>query len=180
LAQLKFTLFTAGTTKRALLKRIINWSLVILYLAGIFLLSNQTGVQSNQLSRGIVQGIQKHVGLPAAVQKQAAAWRPDFNFMFRKLTHFLEFFILAVLFYRALLFCKVRPKAGMSAAFVLCFLYAGLDELHQWFVTGRSSRYLDIFIDMSGASLAILLMHFRNLAKAGIRVIIRKVKGVVS
>ena len=70
----------------------------------------------------------------------------------RKLAHFAEYLILSVLLYRAL---DVEPRGSLRAAvlaLVLSGLYAGSDELHQWFVPGRGARVSDCLIDVSGAA----------------------------
>ncbi len=70
----------------------------------------------------------------------------------RKLAHFAEYLILSVLLYRAL---DVEPRGSLRAAvlaLVLAGLYAGSDELHQWFVPGRGARLNDWLIDVSGAA----------------------------
>jgi len=70
----------------------------------------------------------------------------------RKLAHFAEYLILSVLLYRAL---DVERRWSLRAAvlaLVLAGLYAGSDELHQWFVPGRGARLNDWLIDVSGAA----------------------------
>src|SRR5205809_1136160 len=70
----------------------------------------------------------------------------------RKLAHFVEYLILSVLLYRAL---DVEPRGSLRAgvlALCLAGLYAGSDELHQWFVPGRGARVSDWLLDVSGAA----------------------------
>ena len=70
----------------------------------------------------------------------------------RQLAHFTEYLILSVLLYRAL---DVERRWSLRAAIlalVLAGLYAGSDELHQWFVPGRGARLNDWLIDVSGAA----------------------------
>ena len=84
----------------------------------------------------------------------------------RKLAHFAEYLILSVLLYRAL---DVERRWSLRAAvlaLVLAGLYAGSDELHQWFVPGRGARLNDWLIDVSGAAagqglLAVRAQRFR-------------------
>ena len=57
-----------------------------------------------------------------------------------------------MLLYRAL---DVEPRGSLRAAVLaLCLagLYAGSDELHQWFVPGRLAGARDCLIDVSGAA----------------------------
>ena len=73
---------------------------------------------------------------------------------FDKVLHFLEYSALAVLSCRALsmggtLVCGVR--AAVYAA-LFATLYGASDELHQWFVPGRSCDPYDLLTDAIGAT----------------------------
>src|SRR2546428_686911 len=71
---------------------------------------------------------------------------------FRQLCALAEYRILGVLLYPAR---GVEPAGSPRAAvlaLVLSGLYAGSDELHQWFVPGRGARVSDCLIDVSGAA----------------------------
>ena len=48
--------------------------------------------------------------------------------------------------------CKLRHPyfIGIALAILLCFAYAGSDELHQLFVPGRAALIGDVFIDSLG------------------------------
>jgi VanZ family protein len=81
----------------------------------------------------------------------------------RKLAHFGEYWVLAVLLVRAL-----RGDAPWSPRFaveaiVLTALYAATDELHQRFVPGRTPAVTDVFIDTFGAASGQVLAAVRRL-----------------
>src|SRR5687767_1390131 len=70
----------------------------------------------------------------------------------RKAAHFLEYAILAVLFWRALSGggpSDTRPLFWCTLIFSV--LYAFTDEVHQGFVPGRTPAVLDWVIDSAGA-----------------------------
>ena len=69
----------------------------------------------------------------------------------RKLAHFTEYLILSVLLYRALRAGRRWNLRAAGLAFTLAGIYAMSDELHQWFVPGRTAAASDCLIDMSGA-----------------------------
>lgn len=56
--------------------------------------------------------------------------------------------------------CAVGKRRFLSGATLLsiafCFLYACSDELHQYFVPGRSCQFADILIDTSGSICGII------------------------
>ena len=69
----------------------------------------------------------------------------------RKLAHFTEYLVLSVLLYRALRGGRRWNLRAAALAFTLSGVYAMSDELHQWFVPGRTAAASDCLIDMSGA-----------------------------
>jgi VanZ family protein len=91
--------------------------------------------------------------------------------LFRKSCHLMEYFILALLTWRAI--HQPRPdqrrpwrwdEAGLTIAIV--FTYAASDEFHQVFVPGRTALVTDVLIDTSGGLLGLpLLWLARKLVK---------------
>jgi VanZ family protein len=71
----------------------------------------------------------------------------------RKLVHFAEYALLALLWWRALR-TRLDGRRAALAAFAVTALYAASDEFHQSFVEGRSGSPLDWAIDCAGAALA--------------------------
>jgi VanZ family protein len=71
----------------------------------------------------------------------------------RKLIHFAEYALLALLWWRALR-SRLDDRRAALAAFAVTALYAASDEFHQSFVEGRSGSPLDWLIDCAGAGLA--------------------------
>jgi VanZ family protein len=134
-------------------------------MALIFAFSSQNGGKSNQISTGITEKVREYVTLPPMIQEQVRDKDIDYNYLLRKLSHFTEYFFLAMLAFRALLLCRIKVWKSILAAFLLCLAYAITDELHQGFVGGRSPRLKDIGIDACGAAMALGFMYFRKIIK---------------
>lgn len=83
-----------------------------------------------------------------------------FHLLIRKLGHWSEYFILAVLVLRALISSNLGWRPIVTAAFV--FLYASSDEWHQSFVPSRSASFADVLLDTFGGICGVLLMFLRN------------------
>lgn len=117
--------------------KIFSWILVAVCMAVIFILSAETGSQSEATSDDIIALF----GLPLSVD------------IVRTAAHCLEFAGLAVLVFNALYWTyqKFRP----FPAFAISVLYAVSDEVHQLFVEGRAFQLKDIFIDSVGAAAGI-------------------------
>jgi VanZ family protein len=81
----------------------------------------------------------------------------------RKTAHFVEYAVLAFLMVRAL--APYPAPVGLAVvgrAIVLSALYAGADELHQWFVPTRGGSPVDVALDTLGAGFGALLMYWRR------------------
>ena len=85
----------------------------------------------------------------------------------RKLAHWTEYFILAVLLARALRteFPRHRPFRKLIFCIVLATLYAASDEWHQSFVPIRSASVVDVVIDGFGAICGALSFTLSQRAK---------------
>ena len=84
----------------------------------------------------------------------------------RKAAHVTEYALLLALWWRALA-TRMGNGRALALAFLISLLYAGTDEVHQTFVSGRSGRPLDVGIDMAGAlGAAALIVRGRSRRKA--------------
>jgi VanZ family protein len=124
-------------------KFFIYWLPVVLYAAVIFYLSSLPNVSPNL------------GGLWDIIVTDAA--------------HFVEYFILSILFYRAMLHTSSLNEAykkGVSA--ISCILYAVSDEIHQSFIPTRTASVGDLLIDAVGIILGIYFFckFFLNKRKA--------------
>lgn len=71
--------------------------------------------------------------------------------------HFLEYGVLALLLWQALLATPRLSRRSASLAFALTLLYAISDEWHQFYVPGRYSDVRDVMVDALGALAALWL-----------------------
>lgn len=126
------------------MKKIVKLLLIIIWLLVIFLFSNQDGSTSTSLTNGILE-------------KNLFFVDSDIFFMIiRKMAHITEYFILGILVLNFINEFKVDKKIIISI--LICFILASFDEFHQLFIPDRTGRLLDVFIDMIGASLGILIL----------------------
>ncbi len=73
------------------------------------------------------------------------------DFALKKIAHFIEYFILGMLTYRA------TNNILISISF--CILFAVSDEFHQSFIPGREPRVRDVIIDSFGSITAIIIWN---------------------
>ncbi|MBR2900900.1 MAG: VanZ family protein [Clostridia bacterium] len=133
---------------------IIITSLIVVFItAFIFRSSGQTADESNAMSDIFVDLVKKPLeffGISASDD--------TISFIVRKLAHFSEYFVLCAAFSIDLL-CIFNKKAFVFIAPVYCSVVAVCDEfLVQSATEGRSPELRDVFIDISGAILALLVI----------------------
>lgn len=87
---------------------------------------------------------------------------PEFNlldFIIKKSAHFIEYAILALLFYRALTNTTGVSKAKARMLALLFIVFYGIsDEYHQSFTPGRQPTVRDVLIDSLGGATSLFLI----------------------
>jgi VanZ family protein len=83
----------------------------------------------------------------------------------RKVLHFAQYALLALLWWRALR-TRLDDRRAALAAFLITALYAATDEYHQSFVDGRNGSPLDWLIDCAGAAAASIWVGRRARVRA--------------
>ncbi len=80
----------------------------------------------------------------------------------RKMAHFTEYFILGILVINSL---DISNKRYLYS-FIIGFIYAISDEVHQLFIAGRSGKIFDVLIDSLGIIMSIFIYKaYKNLTK---------------
>ena len=79
------------------------------------------------------------------------------RFIVRKTAHFSIYFILGIIIY--LLLCTYSINKVVLISIIICFIFGGLDEIHQIFIPGRTARFYDCIIDTLGSSTSILILY---------------------
>lgn len=138
--------------------------LLVLWMIGVFFLSNQNGEDSGAVSHKVA------LLMSFGNEEKAEIIEP----MVRKVAHMTEYGVGAMLFYGILLTypkVTIKPKIVMTLAFIL--VYAGLDELHQSFIDARNGSAWDVAIDAFGGAIGTGAMY---LMEAMIVIMDNKVK----
>lgn len=135
-------------------RNIMNYTLLIIWMIVIFIMSNQPASISDSQSGGILKGL-------AAMGINMDSIFGDFaNFVIRKTAHFFEYMILALFVFNAFQL-TFNTKKLLIMTIVFVFIYACTDEIHQLFVSGREGTIRDVIIDTCGGA-AFLLLKVKN------------------
>jgi len=128
----------------------------------IFLFSMEPAADSD-LTSGVIAEIAAnfiHPGWRELGEEQKAVFYNQIQLFVRKCAHFTEFAWLGI----SLRFCLEswfgKRKWMVPVSWGIGSLYAGLDELHQLAVDGRSGQWLDVMIDSSGVIIGVLIVSF--------------------
>ena len=127
--------------------------IIIIWMAIIFAFSSQQGEDSSNLSKKLETKIKNVMPSIEGIIKTTK----KFNFSFiRKTAHIYLYAILGAL--TIIFFRLYRHKSSIVLAFLLSFIYATVDEIHQLYVPEREGKITDIGVDMLGAGAGILLV----------------------
>lgn len=135
------------------------WTLapLLLWMALIAAFSGEVG--SEQSMRHALSSLLSWTGGEGtgAALSGSAVW------LMRKGLHLCEYGVLAVLALRWVeSFPSVLPGRAWRGALWIAGGYAGLDEVHQFFVPVRTASLWDIGIDVTGATLALGLLRLQR------------------
>ena len=135
---------------------VLAWTLLILWMLFIFIMSSFNGIMSSNQSGSIAVLIYNLFDISDTEKV---------SFIIRKCAHVSEFFILCILVIN--LVSKYNVKHIYLISFIICVLYASSDEFHQLFVPGRSGQVTDVLINMIGVILGLsiycLIKYFKSL-----------------
>ncbi len=83
-----------------------------------------------------------------------------------KVVHFSEYFILTMFLTRSLIYSyKMKRKELCYLAVAIVFLYAFVDEAHQFLVPPRKPDFLDFVSDVIGSAFGTITYFFLFLRK---------------
>lgn len=140
--------------------RFILWFLIMLWMTWIFTLSAQNSTKSDSLSGTTIRITAQTVDpeFKQLPQKEQDKIIVNWQNIARKSAHVLLYFVLGILSMVLLLQYPLNMNRRFWLALFIAVIYAGSDELHQLFVSGRGCRLTDVGIDTAGAMLGILLV----------------------
>ncbi|MBE5039503.1 VanZ family protein [Ructibacterium gallinarum] len=138
---------------------IFIWLVLGVISMSIFLLSAQTAPQSTELSTGVLEHLlQKTMPaydtLPEGEQQQLVL---SYHHIARKYAHFIIYSVWGVVLSALMYIYGLRRWRFVTAVLIIGFIFAGSDELHQWFVPGRGAQWSDVGLDVFGVITGMFL-----------------------
>lgn len=128
--------------------------LTIIWMITIFGFSNQNSVKSSSTSGKVIRVTIKAVTNVSQEQEEIIV--EQLQHIVRKLAHFSIYAIGGMILIH--LVSTYTNKRAWMYAWIIGTIYASTDELHQYFVPGRSCELKDVLIDSSGVITGIIIV----------------------
>lgn len=134
-------------------KQILYLILIVAWMAVVFAFSNQPAEESSQTSGGITEKVVRIiVKEPEKVPQETI---DIIETVIRKLAHFTIYSIGGFLIVSFMNTTNMTNKQKIIYSIIVAIIYACTDEIHQFFVEGRSCELRDVIIDSMGASTGV-------------------------
>jgi len=137
------------------MKFFLKYWLPLLIWLGVIFINSSSAMSAEHTSRHIVPVL---LWLKPGMSPQAIWIILVFA---RKSAHVIEYTVLALLLWRALRsFSIFRTKilVAFGAALLGSAIFAASDEFHQTFIQSRTPSVRDVFLDVAGALLGLLIV----------------------
>ena len=135
--------------------KIIKMILIIAWMGVVFGFSNQGGTKSSSTSRKVTVAVVQSVSDKTIEENESLIEKTEK--VIRKLAHYTIYTVggFLIMNYAYITNLKLKEKVLYSIAFGAG--YAITDELHQFFMPGRSARVFDVGIDTLGVITGIAI-----------------------
>ena len=149
-------------------KQLIRILLILIWMTIVFLFSNQPGDISEETSRGttatIIKTVVRKTSLTESEQEKLIE---NIDPVIRKLAHYTIYLIGGILIISFMDTLDKNNKQKIMYSIIVGVIYAITDEIHQYFIVGRSMRILDVFIDTLGVctGITIFLLQKKLISK---------------
>jgi len=148
------------------IKRTILLILIILLCATIFFFSSEPADESADTSEGFIRFILEINPFTTNLEEtEKLELQEDLSHIVRKGAHFTIYTVLGLLLMIYINTYDLDLRSKSLISFILGVTYSITDEMHQYFVPGRSSEFRDVCIDGSGVLLGIIIVSIIILLK---------------
>ncbi len=136
-------------------KKFLKIILIIIWMIVIFIFSGQQGTESGDTSKKFTIGIiQIITGKNLALEDPFVV---GIQLFVRKMAHFTIYAVGGFLIMNYAYTTEKTMKQKILYSIAFGAGYAVTDELHQFFVSGRSAQVLDVGIDSAGVIIGVLI-----------------------
>ncbi len=135
--------------------KIIGIIFILIWMVSVFAFSGQVGTESTGTSRKVTEFIVQLISDKSIEENEELIGNLDK--VIRKLAHYTIYTLGGILIYNYANTTDKSKKEKILYSIAFGAGYAITDELHQFFVPGRSARIFDVGIDTLGVITGVLL-----------------------
>ena len=135
--------------------KIFNIVLILIWMVVLFSFSGQAGTESSGTSRKVTEFLVKLISDKSIEENEEIIENCDL--IIRKLAHYTIYTIGGILIFNYAYITNKSKKQKILYSIIFGAGYAITDEIHQYFVPGRSARIFDVGIDTLGVITGVLI-----------------------
>lgn len=135
--------------------KILDIILILVWMATIFMFSNEQGEESSNTSKKVTTIVVQAVSDKSVEENEKIIEQLDK--VVRKLAHYSIYTLGGILIINYAYTTNKNMKQKIIYSIAFGVFYAITDELHQFFVSDRSARIFDVGIDTLGVMTGILI-----------------------
>ena len=140
-------------------KRVLFLILLVIAFYVIFNFSAQNGEMSASLSQKLTEFIVKLISKVKTMDSATKLhWIEKLHSVIRKLAHFAVYTVVGFSTMGFMCTFDIRNIFKVLISFSVGVIYAISDEVHQYFIPGRSARIIDVCIDSTGVLTGIFIL----------------------
>lgn len=136
--------------------KIISFILLVAWMILVFWFSSQVGDESSSTSGNTIRRIVTFFNSDISsydLENIVNTFQP----ITRKIAHLTLYTMGGFLIYNFIYRFRFNKNKKIVLSLIIGVLYAMTDEIHQYFVPGRSSKVFDVLIDSTGIILGIII-----------------------
>lgn len=147
--------------------KVVKIILIIIWMITVFKFSNQGGTESSSTSAKVTKVI-VDVIVNDKKEENKVQIANKVEKVVRKFAHYTIYTIGGFLIMNYAYSTDKTKKQKVSGSLLFGAFYAATDEIHQYFVPGRSARLFDVGIDSLGVMtgiliyIALMFCHIKN------------------
>lgn len=139
--------------------RIILIFLLLATFVRIFTFSSQDGKKSSTVSRKVTIAVTKNVKkIQEMYYDEREKLLDKIEAVIRKLAHFSIYTLVGIFMMALMSTYNISKRKQILLSIFVGMIYAASDELHQYFVPGRTALFTDVLIDIAGVCLGVLIV----------------------
>lgn len=136
----------------------ISLILVIVWMITVFCFSNQPGNTSGKTSSGVTtKVVETIIRNKGKTENEKAEMIAKIDPIIRKVAHYSIYTLGGILIMNYIKTYKLKEERKMLISIITGTVYAITDEIHQYFVPGRSAMVTDVGIDALGVMTGVCI-----------------------